>query len=267
MTVAINYENQRFCAVPDHVGAASICKWGATHITWVWGRGNYSGLPEEQIHEAFERAVQSWCKPRTGLTASYTQNVKTANVVITFGRKNPLGSKLGVLAHCELPCNPNQRQVRMVIDEVEAWTISLNPPPDKVDLERVFKHEFGHGIGIEHISDGNLMAPTYSSRIPDLMQGDRVAALARYPVPPGEPEPPPPPPPTGNEWKEIAAIGARGNKIYVRAMGQEILVPIGMSASNIEQLVLQMQGVDQLPPEIQAQAVQQAIEQQQQPQQ
>lgn len=236
MTVAVNYENQRFCAVPDHYGTESICKWGNAAITWVWSRGNYSGLPEEQIHEAFERAVQSWCRPRTGLTASYTQNAKTANVVITFGRRNPLGSRLGVLAHCELPCNPNQRQVRMVIDEVENWTVALNPPPDMVDLERVFKHEFGHGIGISHIADGNLMAPTYSSRIHDLMQGDLVEGLARYALPPGEPTPTPPPP-TGQEWKEIAAIGARGSKIYLRAMGQEILLPMGMTTPDVEQLV------------------------------
>lgn len=257
----VSYENQRFCAVPDHVGAASICKWGATHITWCWGRGSYSGLPEEQIHEAFERAVASWCKPRSGLTASYTQNNKTANVLITFGHAPPLGSRLGVLAWCELPCNPNQRQVRMVIDDVEVWTIATNPPQNMVDLERVFKHEFGHGIGIEHIADGNLMAPTYSSRIPDLMQGDLVAVLARYAKKPGE-DLPPPPPPTGEEWKEVAAIGTRGRNFFIRALGKEFPIPLGLSAASAQQLVIDLQGIHQLPPELIQQALTEAAKQQ-----
>jgi hypothetical protein len=83
-----------------------------------------------------------------------------------------------------------------------------NPPSNRLDLGRVCRHELGHFLGIGHISDGNLMAPVYSSTIALPRNGDVTEARARYGAP--APVAPPSVPPVAPGGSELARLTIGG---------------------------------------------------------
>jgi hypothetical protein len=61
------------------------------------------------------------------------------------------------------------------------------------DIRRVFLHELGHGLGLNHSDGDNVMAPLISDR--EQLSNDDVAGIqAMYGAPVVQPPPPPPPP-------------------------------------------------------------------------
>jgi hypothetical protein len=174
-----DYDGQRICGVADHIGNVT-CQWPMRDVT-VFAAGQAGQV---SLADAMELALPLWNRV-CGVNLQMSTNARTANIVVQVGRIDGPGN---VLAQNELPCGftaHRMRQLQGLYDGSEAFVIADNPPAGKIDLVRVCCHEIGHGIGIGHINDGNLMAPTYSSRVAGPQNGDIVEARARY----GQPSP------------------------------------------------------------------------------
>lgn len=133
----------------------------------------------------------------------------------------------GVLADCQLPSldMPPSTWLDLRMDDSELWSNSKNPASNYVDPVRVICHEAGHGIGISHISDGNLMAPIYSTRIGAPQIGDINQARARYPLPAPKPQQPTSPPRTDRKFREVCKLLAEAHQIVIRNPdGSEVML-------------------------------------------
>ena len=130
----------------------------------------------------------------------------------------------GVLADCQLPLlgmSPAD-WLALRMDHSEAWTLSKNPPSNRIDIVRVICHEAGHGIGISHIASGNLMAAMYSMKIGAPQAGDIEQARARYGMPKASR---PAPPRTDRAFRDVCKLLAEAHQIVVRnADGSEVIL-------------------------------------------
>lgn len=138
----------------------------------------------------------------------------------------------GVLADCMLPWDkgPNSRSkmtgrewLPLRMDPAERWSNSHNPRADYVDPVRVIGHEGGHGIGISHIDEGNLMAPMYSVKIKGPQIGDIRQAVARY----GEPRAKriPTQPRTDRAFRDVCKLLSEAHQIVIRNTdGSEVIL-------------------------------------------
>lgn len=189
---AINYDGARICNVPDNLGDVG-CRWPMLGVT-LFASGR---IGDVDLADAAIIAIRNW-NAVCGIRLVMTVNSKTAHIIWSVGQIDGSG---GVLAQHELPCGftgpGNLRVLRGTFDIAERAVLADNPPIGTIDIGRVGTHELGHGLGIGHISDGNLMAPVYSSTISVPRNGDIVEARARYSAPAQPPMPPttPPPPP------------------------------------------------------------------------
>jgi len=169
-----DYDGQRICGVADHFGSV-LCRWPQTdrRVTiFATGRAG-----EVAIADAAEWAIQAW-NEACGIRMEMSTNPKTANL---YTRSKRLDGPGNVLAQCQLPCGVRpDAQLFCDVDDSELYVLGENPPAGRVDLGRTLRHEYGHGIGIGHISDGNLMAPRYSSSLWTLKNGDIMEGRARY---------------------------------------------------------------------------------------
>lgn len=209
------------CGVADSVGAAgTICRWDIDVVRWHIS-GSAGRLSADDVVAAYGQAWDAWANV-CGFRHEYTSNPRTAHMLATFGR---IDGTSGTLAWSELPCGSSGRGHRQLAQKYdgENWVVADNPPSGTIDLRRVMTHENGHGIGIPHIAQGNLMQPMYDTRIDGPQQGDITEALARYGRPDNVPSVPDSPtvPAPGN-WRELAAIGYRGEKLVARILGAEI---------------------------------------------
>ena len=174
----------RICGLPEHLELGEDIRRSAT-ATW-WFMGDLIGLSKDQIRKAIQDAFNSWTKVANcrGVEASTQQQ---ASLLIAVKQ---LDGPQGVLADCELP-GPAIQHMR--VDNAEQWTVQLgsNVPANLIDIERVLRHELGHFWGIGHISRGNLMAPTYSSKIWEPQQGDIEEMVGKYGPPIATPSPSP----------------------------------------------------------------------------
>lgn len=180
----MDYDGMPFCGTPTVFGAsASNCKWNTNKITWTV-TGYVPGLSPEQIIDAYKTAFSYW-EEVCNIHATYTTDPSQAMVVMGAGK---IDGPNGTLAWSEMPCG-NARKLNQKYDTGESWCVS-EQPSSCLDLVRVACHEIGHALGIQHISNGNLLAPTYSNRIRRPQLGDIAEAQARY----GKPQPLPQPP-------------------------------------------------------------------------
>lgn len=206
-----SFDGARICGVPDHLGDVSA-KWPMLDVS-IFAAGSIGGV---LFADAVAYAAKAWNEV-CGLRLVHSTNQKTANIALGQG---PIDGRNGVLAQSELPVgfSPSfMRQLQQQYDTGEVWTLSANPPSGRIDLGRVMAHEIGHAIGIGHISDGNLMAPTYSTSIALPRNGDVTEARARYGSPAAVP-PPVNPPPAGSEFLRIT-LGGATYEIAARRVG------------------------------------------------
>ena len=169
-----SFDGQRICGVADNIGNVD-CQWPFRDIS-VYAEGR---IGQVVLAEAMELALPRW-NNNIGTRLAMTANAKTAHIAVKAGAIDGAGR---ILAQNQLPCGftPNNWfQLDGLYDNSEAWVISDNPPGDKIDAVRVCCHEIGHGIGIQHISTGNLMAAMYSARISGPQNGDITEGRARY---------------------------------------------------------------------------------------
>jgi predicted Zn-dependent protease len=194
MPVDTDFNGVKICGVPDHLGDLTA-KWPMLDVS-IYADGSIGGVP---FADAVAYAIKAW-NDVCGLRLSHSTNQRTANIVVAQGL---IDGRNGVLAQSELPVgfSPSfMRQLAQKYDTGEAWTLSANPPAGRIDLGRVMAHEIGHAIGIGHISDGNLMAPVYSTSIALPRNGDVTEARARYGAP-APSVPPPVNPPAGDVFR------------------------------------------------------------------
>lgn len=184
----MNYDGTKVCAVADHIGGGD-CKWPTRDVK-VFAKGSLGGV---DLENATEQALEGWNKV-CGINLSLTANQRASNINVTQGG---IDGPQGTLAWSELPCfgGGAVRQLQQKYDTGEMWTVSENPPSNKIDAVRVICHEVGHAIGLSHISDGNLLAPTYNAQIRWPQRGDIAEARSRYGLPREEPKPSPQPSP------------------------------------------------------------------------
>ncbi|OWY60495.1 hypothetical protein B7486_68875, partial [cyanobacterium TDX16] len=120
------------------------------------------------------------------------------NLYVTSQRLDGPGR---VLADCMLPCGSGgsrRTTLTMRIDNSESWA------PD--DLLAVVAHELGHGWGLGHLKEGNLMQPYYTRKIRTPQAGDAFEMVRRYGR---QVTPPPPPPPTAGTLPDILVVNGR----------------------------------------------------------
>ncbi len=166
-------EEIRMCGLPDALVLGLEVRRNA-QARWFLA-GDLAGIGRDKLRAAIAEAFRRWSAV-SGCTGTETTNPAEADLVI---QTVPLDGPSSVLADCELP---GPRVQRMRVDTTERWTLVDGPgvPSNQIDLTRVLTHELGHFWGVGHISAGNLMAPTYSTRIDRPVRGDTAEMVARY---------------------------------------------------------------------------------------
>jgi hypothetical protein len=198
-----NYEGTKFCALPDDVLGArdgELCRWTKTEPLRYFFAEEWQNPPMADVKRAYRIAFDRWEKV---CNIKFVE-VESGQADISIYPRN-LGGAGGVLAEAQLQCPAGNRPLWTRFDTSEDWIIADNPPSNKIDLIRVATHEIGHLMGIPHIGTGNLLAPTYSSRIKEPQVGDSAEAVARYGLPkpadaPDVPDTPSDPPLPGQSF-------------------------------------------------------------------
>lgn len=197
-----NYEGTKFCALPDDVLGArdgDLCRWTKKELSYVFAEQWSGPLAMADVKRAFRIAFDRWEKV---CDLKFTEVTNVQADISIYSRN--MGGPGGVLAEAQLQCPPGTRRLWTRFDNNEDWIVADNPPPNKIDLIRVACHEIAHLLGIPHIGTGNLLAPTYSTRVKEPQAGDIAEAVARYglpkPVDTPTPEEPSDPPLPGAEY-------------------------------------------------------------------
>ncbi len=194
----------RFCAVKDRLSATK-CRWDATQWDGTKFKngpiamallynvvGTYPGMSPTETKATMADVMAAF--PRVCAVAPvWTDDPSKANILIKVGK---IDGPSSVLAWCELPCGPDTpaTQLNALVDQDEPFVRQENPPNGRLDIDRIVRHEMGHGFGLDHLAEGNLMAPYYDPKIRDFQAGDIQELQLRYgpPVPVIAPTPVPP---------------------------------------------------------------------------
>lgn len=190
--------NPEFCGIRENLEVGEIgqryCRWPDSTITWTI-RDVLPSLGAQTMRAACDAALADIAS-HFELSFPYVDDPSEANILITVAH---LGGAGGVLADCQLvPCNigpKNSVQCLMRADRSENWIAANTPSGLDIDWQRVFAHEFIHGLGLPHIQTaGSLMLPTYSTSIRTIQPGDiqalELLGYKRRKVPPAPTTPP-----------------------------------------------------------------------------
>lgn len=165
-----------FCGITQQLSTEEIgqrfCPWPEPVISWSILEA-IPALGFEKMKLACEAALADIAS-HFELEFPYEENDSKANIVIEV---HNLGAPMGVLADCQLvPCGPLKNAgltLLMRVDVNEQWVVANTPAGLAIDWQRVFAHEWCHGLGLPHITAKNsLMLPTYSQSIRGLQAGD-----------------------------------------------------------------------------------------------
>lgn len=151
------------------------------------------GIDQTTQRDLARQGVQHWMEA-CGIWIREAKPSEKEDVVILSvgrGRQDNFDGSSGTLAWAYVA------GFLMKFDDDENWAASGDS--NGIGWLEVFDHEFGHILGIGHLSDGNLMAPFYKRGLYKPQSGDIREAQARYgkptwtpeePTDPTEPEPP-----------------------------------------------------------------------------
>jgi hypothetical protein len=198
-------------------------KWPTKEITW-WIRNpeGFPGVTSGAVINAFAMAWQWWAD----VCDIHPRMVQTERDALVRIECAPIDGPMKTLAWSEL-ANQSLTPKRQRYDSGEAWVVSETPTNRQIDLARVACHEIGHVLGIPHISAGNLLAPTYSSRVRVPQAGDIAEAVRRYGPPQQRPTPQPPTPVPPTVGAVTLTLGADLVTAQLRAQGWTVTPPGG----------------------------------------
>jgi hypothetical protein len=185
-----------FCGNTEEVNLDQRRRWmnrdSDNPITF-WFMGGMKRIPTPKIKQVIQEAANKWAAI-CDLSFREANGSRDADLLIITKHLDGPG---GTLADQQLPRGDN-RQLLMRLDN-ERFIISDQPNTgSNVDLRRVVLHELGHGIGIGHLSSGNVLQPSYG-RYVELQKDDIEAAQFLYgKKPTTDPDPNPDPDPDPN---------------------------------------------------------------------
>jgi hypothetical protein len=213
------YNGQRFCANDDTYRAGgTLCRIPREKLFWTLEGGlpSIDGPTLKQAYADAWRLITDVC----GLTVEYTSNPKKADVLTRFG---PIDGPANVLAWSKIWCG-NNGPVDQLFDTSEAFVYSTNPPSNRLSLVGVACHENIHACGLNgHIGRGNLMAPTYDSRILVPQAGDIAELVSRYGLPkPAAPPTTPIPPRDTVIGPRLEFVDADGRRWRLNGAWEEV---------------------------------------------
>lgn len=176
----------RFCLHGDRMELSAKGRWSPSIATSLkWGvTGTPDSLPLATFKEKVQQAFDQWSAV-CNLSASYTKNEKVANFIIGAGK---IDGPSGTLAWSHLPQGMDYTSppIKQLYDTAERFDTDIN-------ILAVLTHEIGHGIGLPHLAQGNLLQPMYDARITKPQRGDTEEVVALYGEPQGKADPVSPP--------------------------------------------------------------------------
>ena len=152
-----------FCSVPEHAladAARNICQWPKGVVPTYSIAEKLDAFTDAEYLELCDEAWAPW-EARSGFRVEYLDQ-PNANIILTTAR---IDGPFGILADMMLPCGNVTSRTQLVgrFDVGETWVNADNPAGRMIDGIEVFRHEFGHAIGIGHWEqDDALMNPTIS---------------------------------------------------------------------------------------------------------
>ncbi|HTM53835.1 MAG TPA: matrixin family metalloprotease [Pirellulales bacterium] len=183
-------ERPRMCGVVDRI-SGTMARWDFT----AWDGTRWIGDPANIVLRYFiTAAVPGWSMEQTKTALATALTLLTADCAVDFvaaAQANDanilynigaIDGPSSTLAWCELPYGPQTKtsQLKSLTDSSEPWVNSADPPNGRLDVVRVWCHESGHGLGLEHGPEGCLMAPYYDPTIRSPQAWDKDQLKTRY---------------------------------------------------------------------------------------
>lgn len=166
-----------YCGVPERLfgRGGRLLKWEKRHLLWMIV--DYIPTLEKAAQtKVYFAAFRGWSNV-CGLTFGQTFEQGEADFLILT---RPLDGPGGTLAEHQLPYG-DDAQLWGRFDIGDDWSVSPTLPATKISLLSVATHEFGHGIGLPHISTPNsLMNAFYDPAIISPQAADIAEAVRRY---------------------------------------------------------------------------------------
>lgn len=165
----------RFCALSENqlADVNSGCRWPMPEIGIFQAMDlSASGITSADCQRALSQICELW-NACGHLSLHVAPAANQANIFTQSGR---IDGPMGVLGQSYLPCGNvgPTTQLAQLLDNGENWTFDM--------LLRVWLHEVGHALGLEHAArgSGNVMEP-YLTRFTKPQAGDIAAIDIRYP--------------------------------------------------------------------------------------
>lgn len=175
----------RFCGCTERfLRRGRPSAWHKRHL--LWSIVDYlPGIEHSVLEAVYCQAFKHWSDV-CGLTFEQSDRRDADYLVST----RPIDGEGGTLAESQLP-NGTDRQIRAWMDN-EHWDTAPPIEPETIDLGCVSCHEFGHGIGLDHLRQpDNLMNAFYNPSIRTPQAADIAEAQRRYGKPVEQPAPTP----------------------------------------------------------------------------
>jgi len=216
-------EGRIICRQNARLGG-SIARWGLPVLTYCEVRLiPMIAYQQPVLTDAMFVGFSKLC----GLRFERIDDPSRANLVFATGRgpRAQFDGPGGTLAYAYMPSGSNFRgQLGIYFDLDDLWSPLENPTtaPKEILFLPVNRHESCHALGLDHSSGPrDLMSPTYSWLVRDLMGTDIARLQQLYPLK-GVPAPKPNTPIDPSRLRDLLAEAEAEMEIVLRAGGVDI---------------------------------------------